>query len=152
MAGEVWRWVNAADEQSTDMRAFFGCVRHRQHTQAKFLNAPFLLVETPLPPSLLSLQEDVEDLRHLIGFLEKEYGAEEVVLLGHSTGCQQCVKFLEGKVGIVKGAILQGPVSDRETDEDNGEWVKLSERMVGEGNGEEFLPRKAFWAPITARR
>ncbi|GMI06705.1 hypothetical protein TrVE_jg8086 [Triparma verrucosa] len=99
-----------------------------------------------------SLEEDVEDLRHLIGFLEKEYGAEEVVLLGHSTGCQQCVKFLEGKVGIVKGAILQGPVSDRETDEDNGEWVKLSERMVGEGNGEEFLPRKAFWAPITARR
>ncbi|GMH58987.1 hypothetical protein TL16_g02733 [Triparma laevis f. inornata] len=100
-----------------------------------------------------SLEEDVEDIKHLIEFLEKEYNAEEVVLIGHSTGCQQCVKFLEGgDVGIVKGVILQGPVSDRETDENNEEWVELSEEMIGEGKGNEFLPRAAFWAPITAKR
>ncbi|KKF95411.1 hypothetical protein CFO_g2233 [Ceratocystis platani] len=59
--------------------------------------------------------EDIEDISALVEYLRK-LGREKIVLLGHSTGCQDIIKYsmLKDKVPSVDGFILQGPISDRE--------------------------------------
>lgn len=70
------------------------------------------------------LDNDAEDLCRLLGYLHEEKGKEQVVFLGHSTGCQDIMRFLgdtrffaalsEELRTVVAGAVLQAPVSDRE--------------------------------------
>mmetsp|Transcript_13342 Transcript_13342/g.27235 ORF Transcript_13342/g.27235 Transcript_13342/m.27235 type:complete len:295 (+) Transcript_13342:97-981(+) len=103
-----------------------------------------------------SLDTDVSDLDELITYLTSlnEGASPNFILVGHSTGCQQSIHFLRTSqyASKISGVILQAPVSDRETDEDNAKWVELAEEMCASGKGDEFLPRAAFWAPITATR
>lgn len=68
-----------------------------------------------------SLQEDVECIIEAIRFLRDSRGKKEIVLLGHSTGCQDimrlCSKWSEHAElldGLLTKAVLQAPVSDRE--------------------------------------
>ena len=84
------------------------------------------------------------------------HDAEEFALVGHSTGCQNSIHFLkygqQELVEKVKVVALQAPVSDRETTEDHSEYIKQAQTMVEQQQGDEMMPRSAFWAPITASR
>ncbi|GAQ88441.1 Predicted hydrolases or acyltransferases (alpha/beta hydrolase superfamily) [Klebsormidium nitens] len=106
-----------------------------------------------------SLDQDAQEIESLIKFLVNEEGSEGVVLIGHSTGCQDIVHYL--RVGgvctrAVRGVILQGPVSDREylaTMPDTAKHLQLAEKMIAEGKKHALMPREASpEAPITAYR
>lgn len=108
-----------------------------------------------------SLDEDAADLALLAKHLAAAWGSEGLVLVGHSTGSQDAVRYakrlreLDVPVPLL-GVVLQAPVSDREGEAGKPETQKMLElagAMVGEGRGEEILPLDAcFNAPICARR
>lgn len=127
-----------------------------------------------------SLAQDARELAHLVRYLRRGLGKRRVVLMGHSTGCQDCLEYAaaltravvvaggdgEGEGGEevrVDGLVLQGPVSDREAiamGEDPGEVraaLGVAEGMVREGKGGEVMGREALpggWrgSPVTAYR
>eukprot|EP00535_Pseudo-nitzschia_heimii_P011410 CAMPEP_0197198236 /NCGR_PEP_ID=MMETSP1423-20130617/33269_1 /TAXON_ID=476441 /ORGANISM="Pseudo-nitzschia heimii, Strain UNC1101" /LENGTH=357 /DNA_ID=CAMNT_0042652067 /DNA_START=80 /DNA_END=1152 /DNA_ORIENTATION=+ len=104
-----------------------------------------------------SLDRDVAELDELIGYLKEHRNGRSFAIVGHSTGCQDAVHFLKrsNRVDLVEVVALQAPVSDREGSElEHGFAGKLevARNLVGEGKGEEMLPRSFHWAPITARR
>lgn len=117
-----------------------------------------------------SLSEDAEDIDRFLECLQKTRGISDVVLLGHSTGCQDVVHFLAtGRfASCIKGIVLQAPVSDREavpltctsgghTLSEISKFKELATSMVADGRGEEVMPRQASLLigpphPITAYR
>jgi pimeloyl-ACP methyl ester carboxylesterase len=104
-----------------------------------------------------SLSRDVDDLRAIVGFLRRK-GTKKIVLMGHSTGCQDCVAYSSSlssgdREGVdVDGYILQAGVSDREAfslEMDSSTIKKITdwaETKIKEGKGEdEVVPRS--WLP-----
>ncbi|CAM9332539.1 unnamed protein product, partial [Phaeothamnion confervicola] len=80
-----------------------------------------------------------------------------VVLVGHSTGCQDAVTYL--RLGrhraLIRGVVLQAPTSDREEAAPRPETAGLvaaARAMRDAGRAEELMPRAAGPAPITASR
>lgn len=71
-----------------------------------------------------SLSSDTQDLTLLLDYLCKKRGKQQIILLGHSTGCQDIMwlagqnsnylKLSELVQSCIRGAILQASVSDRE--------------------------------------
>ncbi|KAK1999841.1 DUF1749-domain-containing protein [Colletotrichum falcatum] len=108
-----------------------------------------------------SLENDVEDISALVRYL-RGIGKKKVVLMGHSTGCQDCVEYTKRKEDPVDGFILQGPVSDRESivDFTDSEWLekslKYAESLIAEGKEGEAMPKDLvpsfFSTPMTAYR
>lgn len=91
----------------------------------------------------------------------------KVVLMGHSTGCQDVMHYLTGPGNearpAINGGIIQAPVSDREAislfiaPEVLSETCRVAKAMVESGDGEEILSTKirdGFFAPtpVSARR
>ncbi|KAM0951007.1 putative fusarinine C esterase SidJ, alpha/Beta hydrolase [Dioscorea sansibarensis] len=106
-----------------------------------------------------SLQQDSLELDQLIGYLINKENSEGVVLLGHSTGCQDIVHYMRTNFACsraVRGVILQAPVSDREyraTLPETASMIDLAATMIKEGKAMELMPRGANPdAPITAYR
>jgi len=113
-----------------------------------------------------SLAEDVDEIDALLSFIQENRCITEVVLLGHSTGCQDVVAYLRtGKrASSVRAAVLQAACSDREalvaTDADLGEvtsYQAKAAQMLASGNGLEVMPRAASLLfgvphPVTAYR
>ncbi|MCJ1440641.1 MAG: hypothetical protein MMC23_001127 [Stictis urceolatum] len=125
-----------------------------------------------------SLTKDVEELTALVTYIRTLRPAGRVVLLGHSTGCQDAVHYLVSRgeseevrrtaPARVDGVVLQAPVSDREGVGDmlrrgqiEGGALEEANRVagawVGEGRGEEVLPSRLSGtvypgAPVSARR
>jgi hypothetical protein len=106
-----------------------------------------------------SLSRDCDELQELMRYLVDYRHAEEFCLVGHSTGCQDAVYFLEHAApewrSKLKVVALQAPVSDREgamQQEHYQEHLELAQSFVADGKGQEMMPRAAFWAPITAQR
>ncbi|KAM7278580.1 hypothetical protein ACFE04_005714 [Oxalis oulophora] len=106
-----------------------------------------------------SLQQDANEIDRLISYLINNEHSEGVVLLGHSTGCQDIVHYMRTNAACsraVRAAILQAPVSDREyraTLPETPELIDLASNMRKEGKGSQFMPREAdSVAPITADR
>jgi hypothetical protein len=106
-----------------------------------------------------SLKRDCEEIEELMRFLIQYRNAEEFCLVGHSTGCQDAVYFLEHAapdlISRMKVVALQAPVSDREgasSQDGYAENISKAKSLVNDGNGQEMMPRSAFWAPITAQR
>ncbi|KAL2024432.1 hypothetical protein VTK56DRAFT_8243 [Thermocarpiscus australiensis] len=127
-----------------------------------------------------SLAQDVREMADLVRYLRRELGKKSVVLMGHSTGCQDCLEYAakwkeccrnvggnggkeEEEEVRVDGFILQGPVSDREAilmGEDKGEVeesLRVAEGLVREGRGAEVMRQAAMpagWrsSPVTAYR
>ncbi|KAI7902533.1 uncharacterized protein BX663DRAFT_511384 [Cokeromyces recurvatus] len=106
-----------------------------------------------------NLQTDVEELDKLVYHLKTYRGKKTIVLLGHSTGSQDC--YWHNKYGKtnqdIASYILQAPVSDREYFQANLEnfqfYVDMAINYRREGKGEELLPRDSlFGTPITANR
>jgi pimeloyl-ACP methyl ester carboxylesterase len=106
-----------------------------------------------------SLDRDVNELEELLEYLMNHRNGKAFAIVGHSTGCQDAVCFLEKALPkvreMVKVVALQAPVSDREGSElEEGFFEKLatSEEMVKNDRGDDMLPRSHHWAPITAQR
>lgn len=58
----------------------------------------------------VAIDQDIEDINDMLGTIEGE-----IVLVGHSTGCQDILLYMEKYSNTnVKGIVLQGPVSDIE--------------------------------------
>ncbi|MCD7448958.1 hypothetical protein HAX54_047570 [Datura stramonium] len=102
---------------------------------------------------------DAMELDQLISYLINKDDSEGVVLLGHSTGCQDIVYYMRTNAACsraVRAAILQAPVSDREykaTLPGTASMIDLASSMIREGHQSELMPREANpGAPITAFR
>ena len=64
---------------------------------------------------IFSIQCDIEDIDSLVNEIQGN-----IVLIGHSTGCQDCLLYIESsKNPKIKGIILQAPVSDIEANNDS---------------------------------
>ncbi|SMR55361.1 unnamed protein product [Zymoseptoria tritici ST99CH_3D1] len=65
-----------------------------------------------------SIERDAKDMSKIITYLKERRPGGKIVIMGHSTGCQDCMEYLVGKGAdkrpAVDGIILQAPVSDRE--------------------------------------
>ncbi|KAG8100306.1 hypothetical protein GUJ93_ZPchr0013g36780 [Zizania palustris] len=106
-----------------------------------------------------SLEQDALELDQLISYLINKENSEGVILLGHSTGCQDIVHYMRTNFACskaVSGVILQAPVSDREyraTLPETAEMIDLAAKLISEGHGMHLMPREANPdAPITAYR
>ncbi|KAF8321710.1 DUF1749-domain-containing protein [Clavulina sp. PMI_390] len=107
-----------------------------------------------------SLESDAVDIGSAVKFLRDARGKDTVVLMGHSTGCQDAMWYATVKADTrpaIAAAILQAPVSDVELYEEMAaanerQWLDVARKMVQDGKGDEFLPRAALlWmAPPTA--
>lgn len=105
-----------------------------------------------------SLAKDVEELDALLDCIDGR-----VVLIGHSTGCQDIAAYLksgDGR-GRVTGAVLQGAVSDRQAmglecgDDAVSSAAAAAAALVELGKGNQLMPRDTpgvFKTPITAAR
>jgi len=112
------------------------------------------------------LTRDTEEIDALLQYLTHHRAGEIYSLIGHSTGCQNSIHFLKhgssDMIARVKFVALQAPVSDREdamtrtTSSANSnsyaENIDIAEEMVANEAGDEMMPRRSFWAPITASR
>ncbi|KAF8937358.1 hypothetical protein EDD21DRAFT_302438 [Dissophora ornata] len=105
-----------------------------------------------------SLQEDVRELDVLFTFLREERAKTRLFIVGHSTGCQDAISYAiygEHRAAI-QGIVLQGPVSDREFMASSidmyGKYLRLAQRMINDGKGQELMVREVDIAPVTAYR
>jgi pimeloyl-ACP methyl ester carboxylesterase len=114
-----------------------------------------------------SLDQDVRELSCLIHHFRAQ-GKGKVVIMGHSTGCQDCLHYFssEDKTGNrakVDGVVLQASVSDREaiamdmptSDLENANTT--AKEWCQNGKGENILPLALTSSnfgnnPVTARR
>ncbi|KAK9070726.1 hypothetical protein SSX86_011128 [Deinandra increscens subsp. villosa] len=119
----------------------------------------FLLSSSYSGYGISSLKEDALELDQLINHLINKEDSEGVLLLGHSTGCQDIVHYMRTNAAClraVRAAILQAPVSDREfrtTLPETAGMIDLASKLISEGRGSELMPRKSNQdAPITAYR
>lgn len=119
-----------------------------------------------------SLARDVKELGYLVEYLKSETGGQrkKIVLMGHSTGCQDTMEYLskfkfndkyQPDVHDVDGGILQAPVSDVEafqlTHKNLEELTKrVHDEYISQGKGEHILPQEfraaTFNTAITANR
>ncbi|CAD0113821.1 unnamed protein product [Aureobasidium uvarum] len=114
-----------------------------------------------------SLSQDVNEISSLVSHFRQQ-GKQKIVIMGHSTGCQDCMHYFasqdkRGDRAAVDGVILQAPVSDREAiamdmdpaDLDNAN--AMANTWCREGKGEHILPLNITSSnfgrnPVTARR
>ena len=98
-----------------------------------------------------SLQRDVRELAQCVTYFRQLKGENaKIVVMGHSTGCQDLMEYVTGKGHEsrprIDGAILQAPVSDREglpdvmTAEARLEIIATAESYVKEGRADDALP------------
>ncbi|KAF2716494.1 siderophore biosynthesis lipase/esteras-like protein [Polychaeton citri CBS 116435] len=97
-----------------------------------------------------SIAQDAKEMSQLVGYFRTLRPGGKVVIMGHSTGCQDCMEYAVGAGREdrekVDGVVLQAPVSDREaldmffSDTVRKEADELAVSMVGKGEGLEFLP------------
>ncbi|GAP89240.1 putative dolichol-phosphate mannosyltransferase [Rosellinia necatrix] len=93
------------------------------------------------------LADDVADIVALVRYL-RSIGKERVVLMGHSTGCQDCIEYAAPSHDAppVEGYILQAPVCDRDAmalemgDSKLEESIAAAEQLINAGKGQERMP------------
>jgi pimeloyl-ACP methyl ester carboxylesterase len=94
---------------------------------------------------LSSLAQDCEEIDKLVETLIEQFSSESIILIGHSTGCQDIVLYLKiGKhINHIRGAVLQAPVSDREYLSEFQEVVdnlQLAQQLIKEGKEQHLMP------------
>ncbi|KAI0887503.1 DUF1749-domain-containing protein [Annulohypoxylon maeteangense] len=110
------------------------------------------------------LANDVADISALVKYL-RSIGKQRVVLIGHSTGSQDCMEYTSPShdAAPVEGYILQAPVSDRgAVSMEIGvskldESLKIAKELIDSGRGyermvPEHLPPSFLTIPISAWR
>lgn len=129
------------------------------------LGGSWVLVQALISSSYLgfgtgSLARDAKELGRLVKYLRTERGNKnsKVVLMGHSTGCQDTLEYLSkfskgesfDQLLDIDAGILQAPVSDAEAfvafDSGNklSELLQLAQKHIDEGNPNELLPKAAL--------
>lgn len=112
-----------------------------------------------------SLEQDARQLSRCVEYF-RTIKSGKIVLMGHSTGCQDVMEYLTGpgheERAPIDGGIIQAPASDREAMEMLldpkilKESCLVAQAMVASGNGEEIMPSREtagfFPAPVCARR
>ncbi|XP_054807347.1 UPF0613 protein PB24D3.06c-like isoform X2 [Prosopis cineraria] len=105
------------------------------------------------------LQQDAKELDLLINYLIDVEDSEGVILLGHSTCCQDAIYYMSTNAACsraVHAAIFQAPVSDKEYQAalpHAASMTELAAKMISEGRSSELMPRDADPnSPITAHR
>jgi hypothetical protein len=113
-----------------------------------------------------SLQQDVKELSKCVSYF-RGIKSGKIILMGHSTGCQDVMEYLIGPGHETRepidGGILQAPASDRESivlamdSKVYEESCKVAQEMLDAGDGEEIMPKKVtkgFFspAPVSAKR
>ena len=118
-----------------------------------------------------TLNDDVKEIADLVAHFRGISSDSKIVLMGHSTGCQDAVHYLlsphpgDGLARPgVDGVVLQASVSDREaivkltTPQQYRDLCNTSQQYVNDGKGDEIIPLKYAKhlfngaAPISARR
>ncbi|KAI9771674.1 MAG: hypothetical protein M1840_001890 [Geoglossum simile] len=99
-----------------------------------------------------SVARDAYELALCVSYFRarKPCGAK-VVLMGHSTGCQDAMEYLTGEArearGAVDGVVLQAPVSDREAirmvlrRETYEQSLTAAQALISNNRGSDILPR-----------
>jgi alpha-beta hydrolase superfamily lysophospholipase len=98
-----------------------------------------------------SLQRDVKEIAQCVDYFRRLNGENsKIVVMGHSTGCQDVMEYVTGKGHEqrpkIDGAILQAPVSDREglpsimAPEAYKNIIETAEAFVREGRANDALP------------
>lgn len=113
------------------------------------------------------IAKDAEDMAKIIKYIKTLRPAGKVVIMGHSTGCQDCLEYVVGagaeKRPPVDGICLQAPVSDREAIEHSlpaafkQEADQLALKMIRDGHEKDSMPNRLTKPTfgriaITARR
>ena len=104
-----------------------------------------------------SIDNDIEDLQKLINYLiQNRKNLQSIVLMGHSTGCQDIIHYLRQektpKKQIIQ-IILQGPVSDRQyLTRQSIINDQLKYCYENQSNPFEWLPRSLHFPPLTINR
>jgi len=118
-----------------------------------------------------SLSRDAKELGQCVEYfrsLGPNAKERKVVIMGHSTGAQDCMEYAVGKESDkrprVDGLVLQGSVSDREAlrqdmgEKEYGRIVELAKEYVASGRSDDIIPAfregiKVYGhTPITAYR
>ncbi|KAH7555307.1 hypothetical protein BM1_06930 [Bipolaris maydis] len=119
-----------------------------------------------------SLSRDARELAECVSYFKQLRPGKKIVVMGHSTGCQDIMEYLVGKGKekreALDGVILQGGVSDREAWEDfakEGEKkealeqaIKQTKELIDAGKGKEILSTednvvlKEMGGPLSAYR
>lgn len=94
-----------------------------------------------------SLQKDVSELAQCVTYFRSIGKTGKIVLMGHSTGCQDVMEYLVGKGREdrpkIDGGILQAGVSDREALEEMDAEISFRlhvvRDLVEKGKGDEIL-------------
>lgn len=100
-----------------------------------------------------TLTQDVDEVSLLVRYLRGLRPQGRIVLLGHSTGCQDAIHYLcapgrdkRFSTAAVEGVILQAPVSDREatsqraSEESLKPSIDLAHKYIQEGRAQDILP------------
>jgi pimeloyl-ACP methyl ester carboxylesterase len=122
------------------------------------LPTPWNLAQITLSSSnyqygLSSLDRDVKEIALAVEWLREKRGRKKVVVMGHSTGCQDAMHYLTSDHSTsrpqLNGAILQGPVSDHEffvsilSQTSAPHWLNHATSLVESGKGAEWMPKEA---------
>jgi alpha-beta hydrolase superfamily lysophospholipase len=96
-----------------------------------------------------SVLRDAQELGDCVSYFRGHHRkADKIVLMGHSTGCQDAMEYISGKIKRppLDGVILQAPVSDRETLEADltcearKKIIEVAQKYVSEERGDQVLP------------
>ena len=122
----------------------------------------YSLVQVNLSSSFMqfgisSLKRDCQELTELVRALKETYSFQKVVLLGHSTGCQDALYYLRHSelASALDGVVLQGAVSDRDIlvlEETTPAMLEESVSLIADAKGQKLLSKLFLGAPITAER
>lgn len=137
---------------------------------AKALHETWSLAQTLLTSSYSgwgtsSLKSDAAELHQCVAYF-RSIKSGKIVLMGHSTGCQDVMEYLVGfgheNRPSIDGAILQAPVSDREailmhmSSNQYAQSVAAAQSMVNGGKADEIVPTSEmhgfFRTPVSAKR
>lgn len=114
-----------------------------------------------------SIAQDAEEMAKIVAYFKAQRPGGKIVIMGHSTGCQDCMEYVVGAKAeqrpAVDGVILQAPVSDREALVNHlpnafmHEANQLALKMCREGHDKDAIPNRLTKpvfgrVAITARR
>ncbi|KZF19766.1 DUF1749-domain-containing protein [Xylona heveae TC161] len=128
--------------------------------------AEILLFSSYTGWGISSLQRDAAQISECVAYFKRARPGGKIILMGHSTGCQDTIEYLVGRNAAsytpIDGAILQASISDREAIEAElkpatlKRGIEIAQKWVAEGKGDDVLPAEAtdgsFGSPCTARR
>ncbi|KAI6930764.1 DUF1749-domain-containing protein [Hortaea werneckii] len=107
-----------------------------------------------------SIAQDAEEMAKLVAYFKEKRPGGKVVIMGHSTGCQDCMEYVVGAKADqrppVDGVILQAPVSDREAMDHHmpkafmHEANQLALKMCREGHDKDAMPDRLV-SPLFGR-